>query len=137
MTKKRQNNGRNNKGRGHVKSVRCSHCSRCTPKDKAIKRFNIRNIVESSAIRKRASLERCSFEDGLLTLVLLKRRHFRGVCLPRVYLAQGVPEAALLRVVLASSAHCTVCGKASSLRFSHNKNRQKLEKKQKRKTNAT
>ena len=51
MTVKRRSHGRNKKGRGHVNRVRCASTGKAIPKDKAIKRFIVRNIVDASSLR--------------------------------------------------------------------------------------
>jgi len=49
MPVKRRNHGRNKNNKGHSNSIQCSNCMRLCPKDKAIKRFVIKNLVDASS----------------------------------------------------------------------------------------
>ena len=43
--------GRGKNNCGHKDAVRCINCARCVPKDKAIKRFQMRQMVDGSSRR--------------------------------------------------------------------------------------
>lgn len=51
MPVKRRNHGRSKMNRGHTKIVNCLNCGRMTPKDKAIKRFLIKGLVDNSSTK--------------------------------------------------------------------------------------
>ncbi len=48
MPSKRRNNGRTKKNKGHSNVLNCHNCGRIFPKDKAVKRFAMRKLVDES-----------------------------------------------------------------------------------------
>ena len=49
MPCKRRNNGRSKMNQGHTRAVNCSNCNRMVPKDKCIKKFTVKDIVDASS----------------------------------------------------------------------------------------
>ena len=66
MPSKRRNNGRNKKNKGHSDVVRCLNCARVVPKDKAIKRFQMRQMVDTSS--RRDIRENSAYESSYFAL---------------------------------------------------------------------
>ena len=51
MTRKRRNHGRSKHSRGRTTPTHCANCGRLTPKDKAVKRFVVRNMLDQASAR--------------------------------------------------------------------------------------
>ena len=51
MPVKRRNGGRSKKNKGLSKTLRCNNCGRVVSKDKAIKRYTVRDIVDGSSLK--------------------------------------------------------------------------------------
>ena len=73
MPVKRRNHGRNKKNRGYVKPIVCSNCGKLCPKDKAVKRFNIRDIVDASS--KKDLEENKAFETYMIPKLYIKMQY--------------------------------------------------------------
>ena len=76
MPKKRRNQGRNKYNRGHVKPIVCVNCGRRCPKDKAVKRFTIRDIVDASS--KKDLEENRAFEQYIVPKLYIKMQYCVG-----------------------------------------------------------
>jgi len=96
MTVKRRNHGRARKGRGRVGiSVVCDGCGCKPPKDKAIKRFQVRNMVDSSSMRD--IREASAYDQYVVPKMYLKMQYCVGCAVHRRVVRGRAREARKLR----------------------------------------
>merc|ERR1711904_250027 len=74
MTKKRRNNGRSKHGRGHVNRVRCELTGALVPKDKAVKRFEVKNFGSDESFGR--DLRDASTIDGYIVPVIFRKMYY-------------------------------------------------------------
>ena len=66
MSSKRRNNGRGKKNKGRAKTVRCVLSGAMVGKDKAVKRFQARNLVDGSS--RRDIKENSAYDQSIFTM---------------------------------------------------------------------
>jgi small subunit ribosomal protein S26e len=76
MPVKRRNHGRNKNNRGYVKPIVCVNCGKLCPKDKAVKMFTIRDIVDASS--KKDLEENKAFETYIIPKLYIKMQYCVG-----------------------------------------------------------
>jgi len=74
MPKKRRNNGRNKANKGNALNVNCNNCTRLVPKDKAIKRFIIKNIVDGSSKKDIEEASAYTGDEALMPKLFMKNQ---------------------------------------------------------------
>lgn len=75
MTCKRRNHGRSKHSRGRTTPVHCFNCGRLTPKDKAVKRFVVRNMLDQASARDVAESSPIYNKDFPLPKLYMKQRY--------------------------------------------------------------